>query len=227
MTRIINIVGNSGAGKSIITLNLGIALSKKGKDVIVMDTNIYSPDIANYSDFSPSIFLNEYLEGQRKIEDTITYHPSGIKMIPAISEDTHDKKKHEKIHKAILSLIGKSEIILIDTFATSPALSSTLNIADETIFITNDDYPSIVKSKEFIEKLEKMGMTIIGVILNRSNKKTNAKNIEAILNKRVLAQIPHDKKMIESINNRQPIYLMHPKHKISKTISKLADLMNV
>jgi flagellar biosynthesis protein FlhG len=227
MTRIISIVGNSGAGKSIITLNLALALANKGRDVIIMDTNIYSPDIANYSDISPSIFLNEYINGNRKIEDTLTYHPAGLRMIPAIAEDTHDISKHTKIHKAILSLMGKSEIILIDTFSSSPALSQTLNIADEVLFITNDDFPSIAKTKDFIRNLEKKGMTIIGVILNKAKKDTNVKHIEAILNKPVLAKLPFDNKVIESVNNRQPIFLKHPKNRLSKTISELADLMNV
>ena len=73
MTRIISIVGNSGSGKSVVTLNLALALANKGRDVILMDSNIYSPDIANYSDISPTIFLNEYIEGNRKIEDTLIY----------------------------------------------------------------------------------------------------------------------------------------------------------
>ena len=65
MTRIINIIGNSGSGKSTLALNLGVALAQRGKDVLLVDGNLYSPDIANYSDIEPTAYLNEHLEGKK------------------------------------------------------------------------------------------------------------------------------------------------------------------
>ena len=70
-------------------------------------------------------------------------------------------------------------------------------------------------------------MTIIGVILNKAKNTAKIKHIEAILNKPVLAKLPYDNSVIESVNNKQPIFLSSPKNKLSKTISELADLMNV
>ena len=137
MTRIINIAGNNGSGKTALALNLGIALTNKGKDVLLFDGNIYSPDIANYSDISPSIFLNEFLEGEKNIEETILFHPTGMKIIPSMGEEEYNLEKHKKINQALLSLIGKAEIILVDSFSHSPPLFSVVDNADETIFITN------------------------------------------------------------------------------------------
>ena len=67
-------------------------------------------------------------------------------------------------------------------------------------------------------------MTIIGVILNKAKNTAKIKHIEAILNKPVLAKLPYDNSVV---NNKQPIFLSSPKNKLSKTISELADLMNV
>ena len=227
MTKIINIAGNSGAGKSVIALNLSIALTHRGNEVILLDSNIYSPDIANYSDISPNVFFNEYLDDERKIEETITQHPAGMKVIPSISEEEYNPKKHMKINQALLSLIGKSEIILVDSFSHNPATFSVIDGADETIFVTNDDYPSIVKTKEFINKMDEKGMNVIGIILNKRKKDTVKKHIEGILNKPVLAEIPHDEKITESLNKRQPHLLMHPNSNISKTIRELAGLLSL
>ena len=227
MTRIINIAGNSGSGKTILALNLSIALNNQGRDVILVDSDIYSPDITNYTDISPGIFFNEVLEGERNIEEAIMFHPSGIKIVPSIAEEEYSPEKHDKINHALLSLIGKSEIVLVDSFSHNPASVAIIDKADETLFITNDDFPSIVKTKDFINKMENSGINVIGVVLNKRKKETDKKHIEAILNKPVLAEIPHDNKIIDSINAKKPHYLTYPNSDVSKAIRGLAELIDL
>ncbi|MCK5283170.1 MAG: P-loop NTPase [Nanoarchaeota archaeon] len=227
MTRIIHISGNSGSGKSVLALNLGIALSQKGREVILVDGNIYSADIANYSDISPEVFLNEFLDGEKDIEETIVFHPSGMKMILSMAEKAYTPEKHEKLNKALLSLTGKTEFVLVDSFSHSPALFSVIDNADEMIFVTNDDFPSILKSKEFIKKIESKGTNIVGVVLNKKRKNSNKKHIEAILEKRVLVEIPYDKNLIDTVNMKQPISLVYPKSETSKAITELAKIIDI
>ncbi|MBD3163789.1 hypothetical protein GF323_01185 [Candidatus Woesearchaeota archaeon] len=227
MSRIINIIGNSGAGKSILALNLGISLANQGRDVIVVDANIYSPDILNYSDISPGVFLNDFLRGEKRIEETIAMHPSGIKMIASLAEEEHDIKKHHKINRGLLSLIGKSEVILVDSFFHSPAVSALGDIADDTIFVTNDDYASILKTKESIDRLEKQGISIIGIIVNKRRKKgIDLKHLEAILQKKIIGEIPYDERIIESVNAKQPFYLRYSNSRASRGIRQIAELIN-
>jgi septum site-determining protein MinD len=225
MSRIVHIIGNSGSGKSMLALNLGVALSQRGKDVLLVDGNIYSPDIANYADISPNVFLNEYLNGEKDIEEVITHHPSGMKIIVSMPEEKHDKEKHEKINEALLSLVGKAELILVDSFSSVPAFSYLLDCADDSLYITNDDYPSIVKSKDIINKLDNKGIKVLGVVLNRKRKAKE--NVESILGKKVIASIPHDNKIIDSINLKQPIFTMYPKAKCSKAIEELANMLDI
>lgn len=227
MTRIIHIAGNAGSGKSLLALNLGIALTHHGKDVTLVDSNIYSPDISNYIDISPEIFLNEYLLGERAIEETIHYHPSGMKVIASTVETEHNPEFHERINQALLSLHGKSEIVLVDSFSHNPAYFSILNNADETLFITNDDFPSIVKTKDFIRTMEEKGINVIGVVLNKRRKSKDKKHIEAILDKPILAEIDYDPSLVESVNQRTPAYIHYPKSNMSKAVDELAKLLRL
>jgi MinD-like ATPase involved in chromosome partitioning or flagellar assembly len=226
MTRIIHIAGNSGSGKSVLALNLGLALNQKGRDVLLFDSNIYSPDISNYSDINANVFLNEYLSGDKNIDEIVTYHPTGMKMVSSIMEEEVDEEKHNKINNALLDLVGKAEIILVDSFSHNPALFSMIDPADETIFVTNDDFPSIVKSKDFIRKMESEGKSIMGIVLNRKRKNSNIKHIESILGKRVLAEIPHHDDVIHSINTKQPIFISKPKSDVSNSIEGLAGIID-
>ena len=131
------------------------------------------------------------------------------------------------LNNALLRLIGKGEIILVDSFSHSPAMFSVLNKGDETIFVTNDDFPSILKSREFINRLEKEGMGVIGLVVNRRRKETQKEHIESIVGKKVIAELPHDDKVIDSINMKQPVLLMHPKTEVSRQIAELAKLLDV
>lgn len=227
MTRIINIAGNSGSGKTTLALNLGISLAVRGRDTLLIDGNIYSPDIKHYVDVSPHAYLNEFLNDEKKIEDTIILHPSGIKLILSMPEEQHDKKKHQKLNGALVSLIGKHEIILVDSFSLHPALFNIMDKTDETIFIANDDFASIAKAKDMIERMEKKGMNVVGIVLNKRRKDSVIKYIETVIEKPVIIDLPHDEKVIESINLRKPVYLTHPKSEFSKSISQLAELIDI
>lgn len=226
MTKIIHIAGNSGSGKTVLAVNLAIAFAKKGKQVILVDGNIYSPDVAYYLGITPSIYLNEFLNGEKKIEDVLFSHPSGIKVIPATAEDEHDPLKHKKINDALLSLIGRAEIVLVDSFSHNPAFFSIMDNSDETLFVSNDDFPSIAKSREHIRKIESRGMNVIGLVLNKKIRDNNKKHIQAIAGKPVLAEILFDEKLIESVNLGMPAAIYYPKSGIAKAARELAEMLD-
>ncbi len=227
MTRIIHIAGNSGSGKSVLAINLGMSLAAKNRDVILVDANIYSPDISNYADLVPLFFLNDYLDGHKKLDEVITHHHSGLRMIASIAEDNHNPAKHKKINEALLHLIGKAEIVIVDSFSHNPAMHSIMSNSDETIFITNDDYPGILKAKEQIKKLEYKGMNVIGIVLNRRMPHASKKHVEMIVDKKVIAEIPHDENVVISINKKKPAIIYFPKSKFSKSVDELSELLNL
>jgi len=225
MTRILHIAGNSGAGKSVIALNLAVALAQQGKDVLLADTNLYSPDIASYLKAVSGFYLNDFIHGERNINDIISHHPSGIRLITAQPEEKHEEWKHNQINKAILHLMGKAEIVLLDSFSHNPVFYSHIDNADETLFVTNDDYPSIVKSKDFIQKMDGRGMHVIGVVMNRKHV-SEKKHVESILQRPVLAELRHDTKVIESVNAGKPVVLRHPSCPFSQSVTELARLLS-
>ncbi len=224
MTRIVHIVGNAGSGKSVLALNLSVALNQKSTDVILVDGNLYSPDINHYSDISPTFYLNEVLEGSQPISRVITSHASGLRVIASTMEREHKREHYDQMNSALLQLMGKSEIVLVDSFSHSPALVGAIHPRDEAIFVTNDDFAGIVKSKEFIESLQSKGVQVIGVVLNKRGK-TDKKSVEAILQKRVLAEISHDPKLVDSVNKKQPVYLTHPRSSMAIAAADLAQLL--
>ena len=226
MTRIIQIVGPGGRGKSTVALNLGIAFVKQKTDALLLDASIYSPDISTYANIFPQVYLNECLRGEESIENAVLHHPSGLKIVPSMIEEKHDDEIHLKINDALLGLLGKSEVIIVDSSSYGPSLNSILHCSDENIIVSNDSYESIVKSRDMINSMEAKGMNIIGVILNR-RRDTEKSNVEAILGKKILAEIRHDERIIDAANKRHPVVLLYPKSQISSAMAELAAMMSL
>ena len=78
----------SGAGTSHVTMNLATSIAlDQSKTVLVIDCNIYNPQINKYLKVPPTLGLTDYLEQTTdKIEDII--YPSGIPRVRVIPVGT-------------------------------------------------------------------------------------------------------------------------------------------
>jgi len=78
MARVIAIIsGKGGVGKTTTAVNLGAALNKFDKEVIVVDANLSTPNIGIHlgAPMVP-VTLNHILRGKANIEDAIYEHSS-------------------------------------------------------------------------------------------------------------------------------------------------------
>ena len=85
--------GKGGTGKTTISANLSVALSKFGKDVIVLDADIAMANLELVMglDGKP-ITLNDVLAGSASVEQAIYEGPGGVKVVPAgVSLDSFKK----------------------------------------------------------------------------------------------------------------------------------------
>jgi len=85
MARLITITsGKGGVGKTTSAINIGAALNAFGKEVVILDANLTTPNIGLHlgAPIVP-VNLNHVLLGKAKISDAIYEHESGTKIIPS------------------------------------------------------------------------------------------------------------------------------------------------
>ncbi|OYT56504.1 MAG: septum site-determining protein MinD [Candidatus Aenigmarchaeota archaeon ex4484_14] len=230
MTRIVSVVsGKGGAGKTTLVANLGASLAKMGYDVVVVDANLTTPNLGMHlgAHLFPTGF-HDVLKGRATIDEATYQHESGLRIIPAgIGINDLKGADARDIPGALLDLIGKTDIILIDAAAgLGREALAAIEASDELIIITNPDLPSVTDALKAVKLAEELGTKIIGVVLNRIKRKKyemKKSDISAMLdNIPIIAEIPEDELVQEAISVRTPVVQHRPNAFVSQKIKKLA-----
>lgn len=233
MTRVITVgSGKGGVGKTTITANLGVALSTFGEETIVLDADVAMANLELVLGMEgKSVTLHDVLSGEAEIADAIYEGPGGVKIIPAgISLEGLRKIRLDRLEEVLKSIIEVADILLIDAPAglEKDALAA-LAAAQEMILVTTPEVPSISDALKTKIVASKLGVDIIGAVINRENNdKTflNVDEIETILEVPVIAVIPDDPEVSRAAAFGEPIVVKNPKSPTSNAIMQLAaDLL--
>ena len=233
MTRVISIAsGKGGVGKTTITANLGVALSTYGEKTIVLDADVAMANLELILGMEgKSITLHDVLSGESSIEDAIYEGPGGVKVIPAgISLEGLRKVRLDRLESALETILENADILLIDAPAglEKDALSA-IAAAQEMILVTTPEVPSISDALKTKIVANKLGVEIIGVVVNREqHDKTflTISEIETILEVPVISVVPDDPEVSRAAAFGEPIVVKNPKSPTSNAIMQLgADLV--
>lgn len=226
--------GKGGVGKTTTSLNLGAAFNYFGKDVIVLDANLTTPNIGLHLGVPVvPINLNHVLQGKGNINDAVYLHHSGTKIVPAsISLEDLKKTDPEKLKQTIKSLDHKADIILVDCAAgLGREAMYAMDAVDEVLVVTNAELPAITDALKTIKIAKELGKEITGVVLTKTKKdslEVPLKNIETILEHPIIGNIPADRAVREALNMKDLVIYTHPKSKAAVKYKKLAaDLLGV
>jgi septum site-determining protein MinD len=229
MTRLITIIsGKGGVGKTTTAINLGAALSELGKDVIIVDANLTTPNVGLHlgAPIVP-ISLNHVLSGKAEIVDAIYEHESGAKIIPS----SLSVKELRKINHGGLKEIGKklrrmSDIVLYDSAAgLGEEAIAAIDSADELIIVTNPEIPAVTDALKTTKLAQEMKKSILGVVVTRSvNSKSEMPlvNVRDMLELPILGVIPEDLNVKCSVVMKDALVRTHPRSKASRAYKKLA-----
>jgi len=232
MTRIISIVaGKGGVGKTFLTSNLAIALTELGKDVIAIDSNLTTPNLGIHLGIPLyPVTLQDVIKTKADPNQALYRHPSGLRVMPAgIGINDLRSIDPRGVQNTILNLLGSSDIMLLDSAAgLGKEGLVALESADEALFIVNPELPSVIDALKTAKLADQLGAKKLGVVVNRIKghkyEMANAE-ISSLLNMPVVASLPEDRGVSESIASRTPFLHHKPHHELSYNIRKLAASM--
>jgi len=229
MAKLITITsGKGGVGKTTTAINIAAALNSFGKEVIVLDANLTTPNIGLHlgAPIVP-ISLNHVLLGKAKITDALYEHESGMKIIPSsLSIRELRKLNHSKLKDVGKKLRKMADYIIYDSAAgLGEEAISAMDASDELIIVTNPEIPAVTDALKTSKIIEELGKTVRGVIVTRvRGNKTEMPitNIKDMLELPILGVVPEDKNMQSSLVMKDAIMHTHPRSKASKAYRAIA-----
>ena len=232
MTRYITCIsGKGGAAKTTTSINLGAAFTYFGKDTTVIDANLTTPNIGVHLGVPiVPINLNHVLQGKNHISEAVYLHPIGTKIVPAgISINELKNTNPSNLRRVLRGLSGTTDIAIIDSAAgLGREALLAMESGDEILIITNPELPAITDALKTIKVAEELGKKIIGVVLTRTNMNDgdiSVKNVEAMLDKPVIAIIPEDKSVREALTMKDVVVYTHPKSGAAIEYKRLAAFL--
>lgn len=229
MTKIITITsGKGGVGKTTTAINLAAALNSFGKDVIIVDANLTTPNVGLHlgAPIVP-ISLNHVLLGKAKVGDAIYEHKSGTKIIPSsLSVKELKRLNHQKLKDIGKKLRKMADIIIYDSAAgLGEEAIAALDAADELIIVTNPEIPAVTDALKTSKVIEDMGKTVKGVIVTRvrgGKYEMPVSNIREMLELPILGIVPEDKNVMTSVVMKDALIHTHPKSRAARAYRNIA-----
>lgn len=223
--------GKGGVGKTTSVINLAAALNLLGEDVMIVDSNLSTPDIGLHlgTPILP-VTLNHVLNGEADIADAIYEHESGIKVLPSsLSMREFERTNHNKLHNISRELKKLSDYIFLDSSAgLGRNAESSIRAGDEIIIITQAEMPSVTDALKAAKLADNLDKNIRGFILTRyRGKKTEMPlaNICDMLELSLLGSVPEDKNMQKALALKNSILHTHPNSKASRAYREIAETL--
>ncbi len=229
MSKLITVTsGKGGVGKTTTAINLGAALNSFGKDVVVLDANLTTPNIGLHlgAPLVP-ISLNQVLSGKANVIDAIYEHESGTKIVPS-SLSVRDLKS---INSGRLKEVGKrlkkiADYVIYDSAAgLGDEALAAIESGDELVIVTNPEIPAVTDALKAAKVIEQMGKKIKGVIVTRvrnSKSEMPVENIKEMLELPILGIIPEDDCVQEALVMKDALIHTHPKSRAARAYKKIA-----
>ena len=227
-----------GVGKTLLAVNLAIALSQAGKRVALIDLDLQAvQDMARMIDATPqySIFdivsILEKVEQAGNIKNYMTLVSSaGIDFLPAITRPKQSPHiTGDRIGKVIGMLTPHYDFIIVDGGrAFTDSLIQIFNRSNLILFIVTPDILSVYETRWGLDVLQSLHfpLKMLKLLLNRAESKSGLswQEVKLALPVEIIASVPSDGRVVGlALNRGVPVVVDNPSSRVSAAIKKFAQ----
>jgi flagellar biosynthesis protein FlhG len=239
-TRIITIAsGKGGVGKTSLTVNLAIALSKAGQKVMILDADLGMANVDIMMGLTPRYTLYDVLQGHKTLKEIIIEASPGVRIVPGCSgifeAANIERYQREELIKELEEYSREMDFILIDTGAgISQVVLGFVAAADDVVIVVTPEPTSITDGYGIIKilsrfKLHKQVFLVINMANNIQEAQESARKIEIVAEKYLQINIKRlgvmysDNSVKKSIKEMTPFIVKYPRSQVSQDVMQIAN----
>lgn len=229
--RIAFVSGKGGVGKTLIVSNLGIALAKYGKKVVVVDADLAMGNVDTFLGMkNKPITLQNVLVGEADIKDAMYPVAENLRFIPAgLSIEVFKEIKPERVSAAVDAIEGDADYILIDCpTGAGREMLGALAAGKSCIIVTNPSTQSVTNALKVKILAQGLGIGVIGALVNCVRKEKgeiSLSDMKSLLELEILEAIPYDNNAYLSSLLGRPLLGNFPDSEASLKILELAQII--
>ena len=234
--RVITVFSSKGGcGKTFLSTNLAVALSRGGAEVALVDLDLHFGDVAIMLHLFPSHTIYDAAENPGldalSLKSLLTRHDSGVWTLVAPTEPTIADTINPGAIGSILKLLRSAfDYVVIDTPpAFSEPVLAAFDESDWLVMLATLDVPSIKNLRLTLQTMELLHFpkSRIRVVINRADSKVGLRlpDVEKLLSSPVDTTIPSSRSVPLSVNKGSPIMLEEPKGPVADSIRRVAALL--
>ena len=231
--------GKGGVGKTNIVTNLGHALAKSGKKVLILDADLNLANVDILLGLTPRYNLHHVFMGEKTLTEVLVQGPEGLLILPASSGimELADLTEQQRMYflAEMSALAQKIDIMLIDTAAGINNNVIYFNLAArERIIILTPEPTSLTDAYALVKVLStRHDVKKFRILVNlaRSEKEALAvfRKLSIVADRFLdslsldyLGYIPYDSKLPTAVREQRLVSDIFPDAPASKMFSKLA-----
>ncbi len=157
-------------GKTTVSVNLAMALARKGRRVLLVDCDLRKPAIGEVFGLDDQVGFSEFLKGECSLSDAFhVVEPANLFVIPGGFPTDHPEKvlSSENVMLFIEGAKNTVDYILLDTppCAMMADAAEIGALADGTLLVVRQDFSSRQQIHEAVQSLSDLKKPIIGTVL--------------------------------------------------------------
>ncbi|MCZ8521590.1 MULTISPECIES: AAA family ATPase [Paenibacillus] len=233
---IIAVVSSKGGiGRTVMTVNLAVALSKNNRlQIGVLDGDLQFGDVGLAMDLAPTFTIRDVVEDIASMDgftlsSYLIRHGSGVKVMAAPERPEHaDLITPQAIDRVCSLMAAQHDYLLIDTgVGLQEQTIQYIEKADQVFVLTTLEMVAIKNTKLMLETLEVLGLREkVQVVVNRSTMESviKAADVPDLLGEESAYYVPNDFGIVsQSLNLGIPFVLSQAKTEIAKAVFKMAE----